>query len=290
METVEEIKLPRIKTVNIERSVFKNKGTITISSDTSEITFSDIENCDEIYNICKESMERFSPSIKNYSLDDKIHHERKKRNWKRFFFILSLILIIIAVGVLAFFLGKSTNNNTTRTTEIITDSVVANQDVDTIPDQEIGKNNSSPAEKLQNMLETCSWKKMSGGFKIPDFFTKDETFMTEDYLYWVDEYSFDNVIIGYCPTMGSWAVCDFPVKGSELSRNATIKDITYDSDPIFSGYTTDGRIYYMKKIVHIDGCDEDGEGGVYHPSFLVTIYPKEYKKNVDKIVYMILNW
>lgn len=68
----------------------------------------------------------------------------------------------------------------------------------------------------------------------------------------------------------------------------TIKDITYQSERhgIYSGYTTDGRIFYMKTVIYPSG-DPNLTG---HMGTLTIVYPKSYQQSVEPIIKIVRNW
>ena len=55
---------------------------------------------------------------------------------------------------------------------------------------------------------------------------------------------------------------------------------------IYSGYTTDGRIFYMKTILYPSG-DHNFIGGM---GALTIIYPKSYQQGVEPIVDVVQHW
>ena len=119
------------------------------------------------------------------------------------------------------------------------------------------------AALFSKQMETSTWVDSKyGNFKVPKFFGDEMEFSSNYTLCPFIEYLQYDVIISCSPYMGGWAHEDdvFPVEGSELAKNVFIKSITYKSSQklsIFSGYTEDGRIFYMKKKNHDQVIDPD---------------------------------
>jgi hypothetical protein len=54
-------------------------------------------------------------------------------------------------------------------------------------------------------------------------------------------------------------------------------------DSVFSGYASDGRIWYMKKKL-----TKGGE--VTHAKILVLLYPKSMQSDVEKLIEVVKRW
>ena len=101
-----------------------------------------------------------------------------------------------------------------------------------------------------------------------------------------DTYSWNDVMICY-RLYGAWATMDdgFPKPNVEIAPFVNIQSITYHSPSkqIWSGYVSDGRIFYLKRKIAV------GEN-VDHALVLVAIYPKKYKKSATRLVNMVSKW
>lgn len=141
-------------------------------------------------------------------------------------------------------------------------------------------------------IHQSTWKKTQYNFRIPTYFSDGTDYFYEDGPYSYVVYSHYDAEISYCSLIGAWACDDdeFPVRGSVISNHVAIKNITYKSKTgVFSGYTTDGRIYYLKKKRNIDVIGDDGTS-VCHPSYLAIIYPKSRQTELDSVIKMISKW
>lgn len=153
-------------------------------------------------------------------------------------------------------------------------------------DDAVAEKAATVAETFAKLLKDNVWLKTNYGFSYPAFMQKKTTFV-DDVPAEVTEYSFGPVSICLWPGLGTWATLDedFPVAGSMLSPTTQIASITYRAErkDIHSGYTTDGRIFYLKRKILV------GEG-VNHASILVAIYPENYKDHVAPLVRTVQNW
>lgn len=149
----------------------------------------------------------------------------------------------------------------------------------------IGTSDIQPeSDSFESKMENPKWIALSEGFSLPDFMnTPTETFV-EDVPASVITYKYDDVELCYWPLLGNWAVRDFPSEGCYVSSEATIRDITYkqESKGIYSGYTTDGRIYYLK----IKVMDDE----VQHLKVLALIYPKAKQDSADNLIKSVQSW
>ena len=82
---------------------------------------------------------------------------------------------------------------------------------------------------------------------------------------------------------GRWT--EYPETGSYLTEDVHVKSITYQNSngTVFSGYATDGRIWYMKKKL-----TKGGE--VTHANILVLLYPKAMQSDVEKLIEVVKGW
>lgn len=135
-----------------------------------------------------------------------------------------------------------------------------------------------------NGLENSGWTRTKYGFSVPDCMYGGDELFVEDVPASVITWSVDDVTLCYWPGMGAWAVTDYPDREMFVSANTQIKNVTYSSRAgVYSGYTTDGRIWYMKKHL-IEGRE------VVHADALVVIYPKEKQGEVSRLIDEVKGW
>lgn len=149
---------------------------------------------------------------------------------------------------------------------------------------------ASAATENTEGTNQMSWKQTSYNFQVPSYFSDGTEYFYGDGPYFMVIYKHQDAQLSYCSLLGAWACDDanFPGVGSVIAQDATIKNIVYKAkNGVFSGYTTDGRIFYMKKkrqekaIAHEDGPS------FCHSSFLAIIYPKSRQKEMDPVIQMI---
>lgn len=133
-------------------------------------------------------------------------------------------------------------------------------------------------EKMKNVR----WKIVSENVSIPSFMKAQDGYGSL--------FAYDNVMISNM-LWGSWASLedDFPSEGMELTSSVEgvfIKNITYkvERKGVYSGYTDDGRIFYLKTLPSPRWC------GPPHIISYILIYPKEYQEAVTPIINKILHW
>lgn len=140
------------------------------------------------------------------------------------------------------------------------------------------------SSSLSDVLRSSGWTRTEYGFSVPVCMYGGEELFIEDIPASVITWAIDDVTLCYWPGMGAWAVTDYPDRGMFVSVNAQIKNITYNSGKdVYSGYTTDGRIWYMKKHL-LEGRE------VVHADVLVVIYPKEKQDEVGRLIDMVKGW
>ena len=141
------------------------------------------------------------------------------------------------------------------------------------------------SESFADLLSTVTWHDTEYGFRFPGC-------MTPSSEIWVDEvpgslyrWNYEDVCLACWPLLGAWAVTDYPDTDSYLTEDVHVKSITYRSgdDSVFSGYATDGRIWYMKKKL-----TKGGE--VTHAKILVLLYPKAMQSDVTKLIEVVKGW
>lgn len=85
--------------------------------------------------------------------------------------------------------------------------------------------------------------------------------------------------------LGNWATqnCTYPVVGKWVAEGVYIKRITYATrnKNFCSGYTNDGRIFYLHRIC----MDEYPHAYIWY-----LIYPKSYQKSVMPLLDRVKNW
>ena len=144
---------------------------------------------------------------------------------------------------------------------------------------------NAKSESFSDLLDKSTWGNTEYGFKFPSC-------MTPSSEIWVDEvpgalyrWNYEDVCLVCWPLLGTWAVTDYPDTDSYLTEDVHVKSITYRSgdDSVFSGYATDGRIWYMKKKL-----TKGGE--VTHAKILVLLYPKAMQSDVAKLIEVVKAW
>lgn len=143
---------------------------------------------------------------------------------------------------------------------------------------------SNDAQKVCD-INSIKWVlNKDGNFSYPCCFSADEEFI-EDIPASVETYSYDDIELCYWPLLGFWATLTdyYPITGSFVGKNSTIKNITYTSRTgVYSGYTNDNRIYYMKMLI--------SGGEVNHAHTLALIYPKSKQNTVKRIIKEVQHW
>lgn len=135
-----------------------------------------------------------------------------------------------------------------------------------------------------NGLENSGWTRTKNGFSVPDCMYGGDELFVDEVPASVITWSIDDVTLCYWPGMGAWAVTDYPDREMFVSANTQIKNVTYSSRiGVYSGYTTDGKIWYMKKHL-LEGRE------VVHADVLVLIYPKEKQDEVIRLIDEVKGW
>lgn len=145
---------------------------------------------------------------------------------------------------------------------------------------------------FNSSLADANWVSTGKGFSVPSVMkkTKDD--------FGVLVYSFGPVDICYEVMTYRGALGNFPDVSHVLANGSTIESITYSAPKhsIYSGYLTDGRVYYMK-VGAEDMLEESHEigddiyiGGLYAMPYLTAVYPKSYEKACEKIIKMVMKW
>lgn len=181
--------------------------------------------------------------------------------------ILLRVLIIVAIVVLVLIgslcaLRIYYEINVKKTKNVF--AVPTTKVSETVDSMSFKKEHRNEAELDKSVV---TWKSTEFGFRCMANMIQKEIFEenvpTIFYVYVnaVSELSYS--------TMGSWAVTDFPAVEQYIAPGTTIANITYKNvkKHIYSGYASDGRIFYLKTRV-LDG------GEVNHLAVLCLLYEK----------------
>lgn len=140
--------------------------------------------------------------------------------------------------------------------------------------------------EFANAMKTATWIDSGDGFKYPDIMYKTEVFVDEIPTT-MDIWTWGHIQLTlFCA--GNWATFTeaFPVHGSIIVPHCQINEVTYTSENqcIFSGYLSDGRIFYLRRIIISDNVDV--------PSAIVLslAYPKEFQKEVGSLIEIVRRW
>ena len=152
--------------------------------------------------------------------------------------------------------------------------------------QQEGKCTDYSSASFSRLMKHVKWKWHPWNFQYPSFMADanfDETKAIDEYCGTLNLHTWGNVELCYWP-FRSYTVA-YPDKGTNLTPNAMVSCVTYSSKHkgIYSGYTEDGRIFYMKVVV-LSGDDIDFSAA------LVLVYPKEYQGNIGKLIDMLYQW
>lgn len=142
-------------------------------------------------------------------------------------------------------------------------------------------------KRFENNMNKAKWENTTYGFSRPTFMSQENIFDGES-LTTFATYTSGRVTLSYCE-LGSWATDEslFPVSGSVIAPNTVIDKVTYKNNKgdISSGYTKDGRAFYMKT-----DTESAYAGGMPHAEVLALIYPKPYQIAVAKLITVIEKW
>ena len=197
--------------------------------------------------------------------------------------ILLRVLIIVAIVVLvligslcALQIYREINVKKSSKNVFAVPTIKVSETVDSIS----FKKEHSNEDKLDKLVVT--WKSTEFGFRCMANMIKKEIFEenvpTIFYVYVnsVSELSYS--------TMGAWAVMDFPAVEQYIAPGTTIANITYKNvkKHIYSGYASDGRIFYLKTRV-LDG------GEVNHLAVLCLLYEKNAENDNMPLIEEVKN-
>ncbi len=145
--------------------------------------------------------------------------------------------------------------------------------------------NYSPTS-FSRLIKHVEWQWHPWNFQYPSFMTDanyDEHRAVDEYCGILNLHTWGDVELCYWP-LRSYAVA-YPDKGTDITPNAKVSIVTYSSKHkgIYSGYTEDGRIFYMKmKVLPGDVID--------FTATLVLIYPKEYQPHIEPLIDIVHQW
>lgn len=132
----------------------------------------------------------------------------------------------------------------------------------------------------------ADWKMTEYGFKVPNNMVSNDYIWVDDALGEYMSWTNGDVQLLLWPGLPSWSVEEgFPSNDTYLSSNVKVKSITYSNSTkdVFSGYASDGRIWYLKKIFL--------KGDVtWRTDCLFLLYPKSEQKNVRELIDEVKNW
>lgn len=121
-------------------------------------------------------------------------------------------------------------------------------------------------------LKNATWVTSHMGFKRPSFM-KEYIGVEEDYCATFQQFSWGPVQLVFA-LLGNWATdnCDYPLVGKPVAEGVFIKRITYATrnKNFCSGYTNDGRIFYLHRI-----CMDENSPCLYMVSHISPKLPKE---------------
>lgn len=141
-------------------------------------------------------------------------------------------------------------------------------------------------QQFQAKMNGCSWC-ASDGVRYPCFMTSSDTWV-DDVSSSVTSYSYGSVELHFWPLIGGWASAvedTYAVPGVYITPYAKISRVTYKQTSlgIYSGYLTDGRVFYMHVNVMWGYSIVDVES-------LVAVYPKSYEAACRPIINEVLKW
>lgn len=157
------------------------------------------------------------------------------------------------------------------------------------------KSSAPRQSRIMKDIAEANWISTGRGFSVPSVMGKTKG---DDYEWGDLVYSFGPVDICYSANTYRGALGNFPDVSYVLANGSTIESITYSAPnhSIYSGYLTDGRVFYMKVgaedlVEESHEIDEDVViGGLYAMPYLTAVYPKSYEKACEKIIKMVMKW
>ena len=140
-------------------------------------------------------------------------------------------------------------------------------------------------ETFGDLLSKATWVNTEYGFKFPNCMTPSSEIWLDEVPGTLYRWNYEDVCLACWPLLGAWAVGEYPEKDSYLTEDVKVTNVTYrgGNGEIFSGNTTDGRIWYMKKKL-----TKGGE--VTHAKILVLLYPTAMQSDVEKLIEVVKGW
>lgn len=144
---------------------------------------------------------------------------------------------------------------------------------------------ASSESSVSGLIGNSTWYDTEYGFKMPDFMTPSTPIFVDDVPGEFQRWTFDDICVACWPSLGSWAVTDYPAAGHYLTEDVLVRSVTYHNSQgtICSGTATDGRVWYMKKKT-LAGAS------AAHVSALVLLYPKDKQDDVKAFVSIVRKW
>lgn len=141
------------------------------------------------------------------------------------------------------------------------------------------------SQSVSTLIDNATWYSTDYGFKMPNFMTPSTDIFVEDVPASFQRWTYDDICVACWPDLGSWAVTDYPTPSQYLTEDVLINNVTYQSgsNTIFSGYTNDGRIWYMKKKI-------SSGRAVDNVKSLVLIYPKSKQTDIKRLIDVVKGW
>ena len=150
---------------------------------------------------------------------------------------------------------------------------------------EAQQSQTSQEDRFAALMAKAKWRETPMKFSYPNFFGPSKLF-DDDVPAQYYLYTWHKVVMGYAE-LGAWAVPDdtFPAIEQPLIAGIEVKSITYQhkGKGIYSGFTTDNRVFYVK-------CKPTIGGQVTHLMVLAVVYPKSFQKGVEPLIKQIANW
>ena len=145
-------------------------------------------------------------------------------------------------------------------------------------------------KEFVRLMNQNKWSQAKNGFRYPSFMKHQYIEDVDNSIFNAEVYSWNSVQIVNVGYLGAWSLIGegYPTVNETIAYNITIKNMTYwrERNGIYSGYTTDGRIFYMKTILYPSG-DPNFVGGM---GTLTVIYPKSYQQSVEPIIDIVQHW
>ena len=119
----------------------------------------------------------------------------------------------------------------------------------------------------------------------PSFFIHYEDDDIENTMWW-DVYEWRLVALYYAYVHQARELESFPMTGSYIAKGVKAKSVKKITDNIVTGYTSDNRIYYMKRLLSYPSDPAIGPCVYY----LALIYPFSYQQSVGNLIKSVQNF